>query len=181
MRHVNMRGWHQTSHPGYSSAVRSMRWHAFATMINENAQMMSETDTREHQWQLYHSCFLTACPFRDSTLKLLVLAGMMKKAITVTSLFFTWSSDSLKKKKKKKVSRALSSAGISALKQWAVKSHANYNGNMLSRACTRIWWSFDVRGLAQRPGVPQKKLSIQDDLVKNMGQVATPPTNAADV
>lgn len=38
-----------------------------------------------------HSCLRTAWPLRVSTLKLLVLAGMMKKATTVCSLPFTWS------------------------------------------------------------------------------------------
>ena len=37
----------------------------------------------------YHSCFLTAWPFKVSTLKLFVLAGMMKNAMTVTSLWLT--------------------------------------------------------------------------------------------
>lgn len=36
------------------------------------------------------SCLRTAWPLRVSTLKLLVLAGMMKKATTVCSLPFTW-------------------------------------------------------------------------------------------
>lgn len=37
-----------------------------------------------------HSCLRTAWPLRVSTLKLLVRAGMMKKATTVCSLPFTW-------------------------------------------------------------------------------------------
>lgn len=37
-----------------------------------------------------HSCLRTAWPFRVSTLKLLVRAGMMKNATTVCSLPFTW-------------------------------------------------------------------------------------------
>ena len=36
------------------------------------------------------SCLRTAWPLRVSTLKLLVRAGMMKKATTVCSLPFTW-------------------------------------------------------------------------------------------
>lgn len=38
----------------------------------------------------YHSCFRTACPFRVSTLKLFVLAGIMKNTTTVTSLLCIW-------------------------------------------------------------------------------------------
>lgn len=34
----------------------------------------------------YQSCFRTACPFRVSTLKLFVFAGMMKNTTTVTSV-----------------------------------------------------------------------------------------------
>lgn len=37
----------------------------------------------------YQSCFRTACPFKVSTLKLLVFAGMMKNTITVTSVLWT--------------------------------------------------------------------------------------------
>ena len=47
-------------------------------------------DNRYMTWFLdvsaYLSCFVTACPFNESTLKLFVLAGKMRKATTVTSL-----------------------------------------------------------------------------------------------
>lgn len=38
----------------------------------------------------HQSCFLTAWPFKVSTLKLFVRAGIMKNAITVTSLWLTY-------------------------------------------------------------------------------------------
>lgn len=44
--------------------------------------------TNNQQSRTYQSCLRTACPFSDSTLKLLVFAGMMKKTTTVTS--FRW-------------------------------------------------------------------------------------------
>lgn len=44
--------------------------------------------TSNQQSRTYQSCLRTACPFSDSTLKLLVFAGMMKKTTTVTS--FRW-------------------------------------------------------------------------------------------
>lgn len=48
--------------------------------------------------QTYQSCLRIACPFRDSTLKLLVFAGMMKKTTTVTSFLWTCGVDEERRK-----------------------------------------------------------------------------------
>lgn len=42
-----------------------------------------------HLMTSHQSCFLTAWPFKVSTLKLFVRAGIMKNAMTVTSLWLT--------------------------------------------------------------------------------------------
>lgn len=48
------------------------------------------TGTQSREGATDHSCLRTAWPLSVSTLKLLVRAGMMKKATTVCSLPFTW-------------------------------------------------------------------------------------------
>lgn len=51
----------------------------FACILNSLYKDLSENGN-------YQSCFRTACPFKVSTLKLFVFAGMMKNTTTVTSV-----------------------------------------------------------------------------------------------
>lgn len=51
----------------------------FVCLLNSLYKALSENGN-------YQSCFRTACPFRVSTLKLFVFAGMMKNTTTVTSV-----------------------------------------------------------------------------------------------
>lgn len=87
-----------------ASARRREPHSIYATVVKEKrssgAQLWGRTlrqnslhvlpEKADWQTRDYHSCFRTAWPFRVSTLKLFVLAGMMKNTTTVTLLLCIW-------------------------------------------------------------------------------------------